>query len=69
MFKARKITFKSAGASMEYNDCRCMETRSVSGLTGLFISSKGTINVPSKSMADSFSVCMLRINPGELKAM
>jgi len=66
LFSTKKLTFKSTYISMECKDCKCLEIRTASGLTGLFIVGDGTFTIPSKSMSDKFSNCMIRFNPAEL---
>lgn len=65
LFSAKQLTFKSGYISMECKDCKCLEIRTKSGLTGLFIIGEGTFAIPSKSMSGKFSNCMIRLNPDE----
>jgi hypothetical protein len=63
MYSAKEISVKTKKVELICKDCKYIEIKSVSGLTGIFITGKGTYSVPEKAISDNFFACMIRFNP------
>ena len=68
-YSASEIEFKSEEMSLKLLDCKYVEIKTESGITGLFTIGNGTIYVKTKNITDSIYGCLIRINPEELDSL
>ena len=59
--------FESNDVKYNCTACKVLELKTISGVTGYYISGKGKIQITGKNISENVSSCMIRFNPGELK--
>jgi hypothetical protein len=68
VFTAKNIVFKSDEISLVSSNCKYLEIRTQSGITGIFILGFASIRIKSKNFSDSVQACLIRFNPSDMKS-
>lgn len=62
-FSAKSFVFKSGQINYECTDCRYVELRSNSGVSGYLLLGQAAFSIPNKKISGNSSAIMIRINP------
>jgi hypothetical protein len=65
MYSTESIVVKTEFAELSCKNCKYIEIKTESGLTGIFITGEGEYKVPEKNISDKFYSCMVRFNPAD----
>ena len=62
-FSCKSFTFKTEQLNYECKDCRYVEFKTISGVSGYFLLGQSSFSIPSKEIDGSSTALMLRLNP------
>ena len=62
-YKAKSLSFKTDSVTFTANNCRILEIKTISGVTGYYVEGDANIQVKTKEMNEKCTAAMLRFNP------
>jgi hypothetical protein len=62
-FTAESFSFKTNDLTYECKNCKYIEIKTSSGVTGYFLSGDASFSVPAKEVAGKSGAIMIRLNP------
>lgn len=68
-YAAKDILFESNGNSYECKNCRYLEIKTESGVTGIFVLGEGILNLKKRNLTDSIHACLIRFNPADMNSL
>ncbi|MBK5285907.1 MAG: hypothetical protein JJE25_10950 [Bacteroidia bacterium] len=66
IFSVQKFYFENTEVKFECQECKYLEIKSSSGVSGFFILGKGTYILKKRNITDVVSGCMIRLNPADI---
>lgn len=66
VYSASLVHFQTNEVEMTMKNCRLLEIESASGVSGFYITGKGTITIAAENITVNISGFMLRCNPADL---
>ncbi len=63
IFKASSFEFKSSKMNFTCKDCEILEIKTMSGVTGYYVTGKGKVTIKKKGLSEEVTSCLLRFNP------
>jgi len=65
-YTANKIQFESDEIKFDCINCKYLEIKSQSGISGIFVIGEGFMNIKNRNIADSIHACLIRFNPSDM---
>jgi len=65
MYEVELFSFKSKQIQYTCTDCKILEIKSVSGVSGYYVVGSATFNTPSKEIPHNSSAALFRFNPAD----
>jgi hypothetical protein len=63
IYVANSFEFKSDKMKYTCKDCEILEIKTISGVTGYYVTGKGKITIKKKGISEEVTSCLLRFNP------
>lgn len=68
-FKAKTFTFKTDSINFVATNCKILEIRSTSGVTGYYLEGDANIHIETKNLQEKCTAAMFRFNPLEIDSL
>jgi len=66
VYKAKSFLFETDSIRYESKNCKILEIKTISGVTGYYVAGEGTIKIDSKGISDKSGSSLFRFNPTEV---
>lgn len=65
VYSAKSLHFINDDIKFDCSNCKVLEIKSLSGVSGYYVVGKGKIQIKSKNISDKVTSCIIRFNPAD----